>query len=73
MVTKLLHTRYRVSDLEKTLYFYKEVLGLQELEDAVERRGIHHDRAEERLLRLEIVRGDAPFESGGDLHGLDPT
>src|ERR1043166_6737816 len=28
--TKLLHTRYRVNDLEKTLDFYKDVLGLQE-------------------------------------------
>ena len=28
---KLLHTRYRVSDLEKTVKFYKEVLGLDEV------------------------------------------
>jgi len=27
---KLLHTRYRVNDLEKTVKFYKEVLGLEE-------------------------------------------
>src|SRR6266853_2578882 len=27
--TKLLHTRYRLNDLEKTVKFYKEVLGLQ--------------------------------------------
>ena len=26
---KLLHTRYRVNDLEKTVRFYKEVLGFQ--------------------------------------------
>lgn len=31
MVTKLLHTRYRVNDLEKTVSFYKEVLGLKEI------------------------------------------
>src|SRR5215212_7010711 len=31
MVTKLLHTRYRVADLEKTLAFYKDVLGLEEV------------------------------------------
>jgi lactoylglutathione lyase len=30
-VTKLLHTRYRVNDLEKTVKFYREVLGLQEI------------------------------------------
>src|SRR3989442_340145 len=28
---KLLHTRYRVNDLEKTVKFYKEVLGLEEV------------------------------------------
>src|SRR2546425_7780059 len=28
---KLLHTRYRVNDLERTIKFYKEVLGLEEL------------------------------------------
>lgn len=31
MVKKLLHTRYRVNDLEKTVSFYKDVLGLQEV------------------------------------------
>jgi lactoylglutathione lyase len=30
-VKKLLHTRYRVNDLEKSIRFYKEVLGLQEV------------------------------------------
>src|SRR5229473_2677834 len=29
-VKKLLHTRYRVSDLEKTVDFYKRILGLEE-------------------------------------------
>ena len=28
---KLLHTRYRVDNLERTVRFYKEVLGLQEV------------------------------------------
>src|SRR5258707_3131758 len=27
---KLLHTRYRINDLERTVKFYREVLGLQE-------------------------------------------
>jgi lactoylglutathione lyase len=31
MITKLLHTRYRVNDLEKTATFYKDVLGLKEI------------------------------------------
>ena len=30
-VTKLLHTRYRVNDLERTVKFYKDILGLQEI------------------------------------------
>lgn len=30
-VKKLLHTRYRVNDLEKTVRFYKDVLGLEEI------------------------------------------
>ena len=28
---KLLHTRYRVNDLERTVKFYREVLGLEEI------------------------------------------
>ncbi|HTV76207.1 MAG TPA: VOC family protein [Candidatus Baltobacteraceae bacterium] len=28
---KLLHTRYRVNDLDRTVKFYKDVLGLQEV------------------------------------------
>ena len=31
LVKKLLHTRYRVNDLEKTIDFYKNVLGLEEV------------------------------------------
>src|SRR5512137_2059386 len=30
-VKKLLHTRYRVDDLERTVKFYREVLGLSEV------------------------------------------
>ncbi|MDA1276805.1 MAG: VOC family protein [Verrucomicrobia bacterium] len=30
IVKKLLHTRYRVNDIETTIRFYKEVLGLEE-------------------------------------------
>lgn len=31
MVTKLLHTRYRLDDLERSVKFYTQVLGLQEV------------------------------------------
>ena len=30
-VNKLLHTRYRVNNLERTVKFYREVLGLEEV------------------------------------------
>lgn len=30
-VTKLLHTRYRLNDLEKSVRFYRDVLGLEEV------------------------------------------
>ena len=30
LAKKLLHTRYRVNDLEHTVKFYKEILGLEE-------------------------------------------
>ena len=30
MIKRLLHTRYRVSDLDKTVSFYRDVLGLAE-------------------------------------------
>jgi lactoylglutathione lyase len=31
LARKLLHTRYRVNDLERTVKFYREVLGLEEV------------------------------------------
>ena len=40
-VTKLLHTRMRVSDMEQTIAFYTEVLGLEVLERKVSPRGSH--------------------------------
>jgi lactoylglutathione lyase len=38
-VKKLLHTRYRVNDLERTVKFYKEVLGLEEVRRHKSSRG----------------------------------
>ncbi len=40
-ITKLLHTRMRVSDMDQTLAFYTEVLGLEVLERKVSPRGSH--------------------------------
>jgi len=36
---KLLHTRYRVNDLARTVQFYQEVLGLQEVRRSKSPRG----------------------------------
>ncbi|MBV9463212.1 MAG: VOC family protein, partial [Verrucomicrobiae bacterium] len=38
-VGKLLHTRYRVNDLDKTISFYKDVLGLEEVKRHTSSRG----------------------------------
>ena len=39
MVKKLLHTRYRVADLDRTVFFYRDVLGLQEVRRSTSPRG----------------------------------
>ena len=38
-VTKLLHTRYRVNDLERTVKFYRDILGLEEIKRHKSPRG----------------------------------
>jgi lactoylglutathione lyase len=38
-VTKLLHTRYRVNDLERTVKFYRDILGLEEVKRHQSPRG----------------------------------
>lgn len=40
-VKKFLHTRMRVSDIEQTIQFYTDVLGLEVLERKVSPRGSH--------------------------------
>ena len=39
LAKKLLHTRYRVNDLEQTVEFYKNVLGLEEVQRHKSPRG----------------------------------
>ena len=38
-VGKLLHTRYRVNDLERTVKFYRDILGLEEVRRSKSPRG----------------------------------
>ena len=40
-VTKLLHTRMRVNNIEQTLAFYQDVLGLEIADQKVSPRGSH--------------------------------
>jgi lactoylglutathione lyase len=72
MVKKLLHTRYRVKDLEKTVNFYKEVLGLQETRRHTSGRGsqLVFLKAPESEEEIELCKFD---ESGPVIVGPDLT
>jgi lactoylglutathione lyase len=74
MVKKLLHTRYRVSDLDKTVSFYKDVLGLQEVNRHTSGRGsqLVFLKAPESEELLELCKYDAsgPVIVGPDLTHL---
>ena len=39
MIKKLLHTRYRVTDLDKTIHFYEKVMGFEIAERVTSGRG----------------------------------
>jgi lactoylglutathione lyase len=72
MVKKLLHTRFRVEDLDKTVHFYKEVLGLEEVRRSVSGRGSHlvFFKAPGSEALIEICKYDA---SGPVILGPDIT
>ena len=54
-VKKFLHTRMRVSDMEQTILFYADVLGLEVLERKVSPRGSH-------LAFLKVPNSDELIE-----------
>jgi lactoylglutathione lyase len=74
MITKLLHTRYRVHDLEKTVSFYRDVLGLLETRRSESGRGskLVFLKAPGSEEEIEICQYDAsgPVEVGPDLTHL---
>jgi lactoylglutathione lyase len=72
MITKLLHTRYRVTDLEKTVAFYTEVLGLKETRRHTSGRGsqLVFLKAPQSEEEIEICKFD---QSGPVLVGPDLT
>lgn len=72
MIKKLLHTRYRVHDLERTVSFYKDVLGLQEVRRHTSGRGsqLVFFKAPGSEEEIELCKFD---ESGPVVVGPDLT
>ena len=74
LLTKLLHTRYRVTDLEKTVHFYKEVLGLEETRRHTSPRGsqLVFFKAPGSAEEIEICKFDesGPVQIGPDVTHL---
>ncbi|MGD0650986.1 MAG: VOC family protein [Verrucomicrobiia bacterium] len=54
-IRKLLHTRYRVNDLEKTVHFYRGVLGLNET-------GRHKSPRGSELVFMKAPESDEEIE-----------
>ncbi len=73
-VKKLLHTRYRVNDLEKTVKFYKEVLGLEELRRHKSPRGSElaflKTPNSDELIEITFFPGSGPVQVQPDLTHL---
>ena len=72
MLKRLLHTRYRVTDLEKTVSFYKDVLGLEETRRHTSGRGsqLVFFKAPGSAEEIELCKFD---ESGPVVVGPDLT
>jgi lactoylglutathione lyase len=74
MIKKLLHTRYRVTDLEKTVAFYRDVLGLKEVRRQTSGRGsqLVFFKAPQSEEEIEICKFDqsGPVVIGPDLTHL---
>ena len=74
MVKKLLHTRYRVSDLEKTVAFYRDVLGLELTRQHTSPRGskLVFFKAPGSEEEIEICKfdGSGPVKVGHDITHL---
>src|ERR1700722_1830592 len=73
-VTKLLHTRYRVNDLERTVGFYKEVLGLEEIRRHKSPRGSElgflKTPGSEEQIEITYFPGSGPVQVQPDLTHL---
>ncbi len=73
-VRKLLHTRYRLNDLEKSVKFYKDVLGLEEVRRHKSPRGselVFLEAPEsEELIELCCFPSSGPVQVQPDLTHL---
>lgn len=73
-ISKLLHTRYRVNDLEKTVKFYRDVLGLEEVSRHKSPRGSElaflKAPESEELIELCYFPSSGPVEVQPDLTHL---
>jgi lactoylglutathione lyase len=71
---KLLHTRYRVNDLDRTVRFYRDVLGLQEIDRKKSPRGselVFMKASEsEELIELCSYPASGPVQVQPDLTHL---
>jgi lactoylglutathione lyase len=71
---KLLHTRYRVDDLERTVRFYLEVLGLEEVRRHKSPRGAElvflKTPGSEELIELCCFPASGPVRVQADLTHL---
>jgi lactoylglutathione lyase len=74
IVTKLLHTRYRVDDLERTVKFYRDVLGLEEIRRHKSPRGSElvflKTPGSEELIELCSFPASGPVQVQADLTHL---
>ena len=73
-VRRLLHTRYRVDDLERTVKFYRDVLGLEEVRRHKSSRGseLVFMKAPESAETIELCHfpGSGPVQVQADLTHL---
>jgi lactoylglutathione lyase len=73
-VAKLLHTRYRVNDLERTVKFYREVLGLKEIKRHKSPRGSElvflQTPGSEEEIEITCFPGSGPVQVQPDLTHL---
>ncbi len=71
---KLLHTRYRVNDLERTVKFYRDILGLEEVRRHKSPRGSElvflKTPGSEELIEITCFPGSGPVVVQPDLTHL---